>query len=139
MDIQSVDVAPATDVVMENPVAQNVNSVNWLDSIKERFGSQEPWAVELVVFGLSGFIAGFLLKNFGKLAILMFLAVVAVVFGLHYAHISDVPYERFQEFFGLSQISSIQELINVKIDFCKEHPAALISGVVGLFAGWKVG
>jgi|GEM_PF-6749427 uncharacterized membrane protein (Fun14 family) len=138
MDSQSVDTIAVPEVV-ETPVAAPEMSSNWLDSIKERFSGQEPWAVELVVFGLGGFVAGFLLKNFGKLLLLLLAAALIVVLALHYTHVNEMPFEQLQALLGISSFQNVQDIITVKIAFCKEHPVALVSGVVGMMVGWKVG
>lgn len=114
-----------------------VPTQGWLDSIKERFASQEPWAIELVIFGLGGFVLGFLLKNFGKLMVIGAVVAVALIIGLHYTHV--YPFEKLQALLGFPEIHNVHELLKEKIVWGKEHPVALVSGIVGLLVGWKVG
>jgi uncharacterized membrane protein (Fun14 family) len=140
MDSNSIDMAAS--VAAETPVAPvapAMSSQGWLDAIKERFNSQEPWAIELVIFGLGGFVAGFLLKNFGKIALIVLAVALAAIVGLHYTHVYDMPFEKLQEFFGISQANTLQDIFNAKIAWCKDHPVALVSAVIGLLVGWKVG
>jgi uncharacterized membrane protein (Fun14 family) len=138
MDMNSVDIA-TTPVAVEAPVAPAMSSQGWLETIKERFSSQEPWAIELVVFGLGGFVAGFLLKNFGRIALILLAVAVVAVLGLHYTHVYNMPFERVQAFLGISDLNTFQDIITMKIAWGKEHPVAIISAVVGLLVGWKVG
>lgn len=141
MDMNSIDMA-AESVALETPVAPvapTSSAQGWLDSIKERFSSQEPWAIELVVFGLGGFVAGFLLKNFGKLALIVLAVALVLIVGLHYTHVYDMPFEKLQAFLGISDLTTVQDIINMKIAWAKDHPVAIVSGVVGLLVGWKVG
>jgi len=141
MDMNSIDMA-AGSVAVETPVAPVApvtSAQGWLDAIKERFSTQEPWAIELVVFGLGGFVAGFLLKNFGKLALMLLAVALVVIVGLHYTHVTEIPFEKLQAFLGISDLNTVQDIINMKIAWAKDHPVAIVSGVVGLLVGWKVG
>ncbi len=141
MDMNSADMATSS-VAVETPVApmENVtSSQGWLDVIKERFNSQEPWAIELVIFGLGGFVAGFLLKNFGRIALILLAIAVVSILGLHYTHLYDMPFEKLQALLGISDVNTLQDIITMKIAWAKDHPVAIVSGVVGLLVGWKVG
>ncbi len=135
MDIQNGSPTLSADT----PLAAQAATSSWIDSIRERFSGQEPWAVDLVIFGLFGFVAGFLLKNFGKIAFIVTIVSLIAILALHYTHIYDMPFERLQLFFGISDSASLQAIFMDKINFCKEHPVACLSGFVGLMIGWKVG
>ncbi len=138
MDMNTVDMA-AGSVAPEMPMVPASSTQGWLDAIKERLSGQEPWAIELVIFGLGGFVAGFLLKNFGKMALIVLAVALAVVVGLHYTHVYDMPFEKLQAFLGISDLNTFQDIINAKVSWCQNHPVALVSALVGLVVGWKVG
>ncbi len=137
MDNQTMEIMALSETA-ETPMSASVGS-GLLDSLKERFSGQEPWAIELIVFSLGGFVAGFLLKNFGKLALLIIAAALITVLVLHYTHINEMPFEKLQELLGINDAQTVQDIVNAKITFCKKNPVALFSGLVGLFVGWKVG
>jgi uncharacterized membrane protein (Fun14 family) len=141
MDMNSVDMAARSAAVETSGeiVAPSGSTQGWFEAIKERFNSQEPWAIELIVFGLGGFVAGFLLKNFGKIALIILAVTVAVIVGLHYTDMYHVPFENLQAFVGVSDFNSFQTIINAKMIWCKDHPVAVVSLVIGLLVGWKVG
>ncbi len=141
MDGQSLDtmVLPETAEVPASSSSAANTFTSWFNTIKERLSGQEPWAVELVVFGLSGFVAGFLLKNFGRLVFVAALIAAAVFAAFHFTHIYEFPIEQLKAFFGIADLSSLQAIVAAKIELCKEHPVAVLSAVVGALVGWKVG
>ena len=115
------------------------SNTNWLDSIKSRFSGQEPWAVELVIFGLGGFVTGFLIKNFGKLVVMVIGVSLIAILLLHYTHIYEMPYEQLQSLLGISDQHSLTDIVTEKITWGQGHPVALIAAIVGGLVGWKVG
>ncbi|MBY0109937.1 MAG: hypothetical protein K2X90_02385 [Candidatus Babeliaceae bacterium] len=139
MDMNNSDMAVGAVAPDAVPIAQTSSTQGWLDAIKERLSNQEPWAIELVVFGLGGFVAGFLLKNFGRMALIVLAVALAVVVALHYTHVYDMPLEKLQAVLGISDLNTFQDLINAKVAWCQNHPVALVSALVGLLVGWKVG
>lgn len=137
---ETINETPVAAVVIDTPVeAPMAHSASWLDSIKERFGGQESWAVELVTFGLAGLVLGFLLKNFGRIASLIIAAAFIAVLVLHYTHVYEMPYEKLLEVLNVPSTASMQDIINAKIAWSKDHLVAVVSGLVGVLVGWKVG
>lgn len=139
MPIEAAEVAPEVAPVAASSAAEAAPiQANWFDSIKEKLNTQEAWATELVIFGLSGLIIGFLLKNFGKILVTLTLAALAIAVVLHFT-VYPMPMDKLQAFFGIADFSDIQGMINAKIAWIKQHPVAAVSGFVGILVGWKVG
>lgn len=123
---------------MDTPVNGSTTLQGWLDTLQEKFNTQ-PWVIELIVFGLGGFVAGFLIKNFGRMALIIAVVLLVATMVLHYTHVYDMPFEQLQLFLGVNEMGSVQDMLNAKMTWCQEHPVAVVSGIVGILAGWKVG
>lgn len=123
---------------MDTPVNGSTTLQGWLDTLQEKFNTQ-PWVIELIVFGLGGFVAGFLIKNFGRMALIIAVVLLVATMVLHYTHVYDMPFEQLQLFLGVNEMGSVQDMLNAKMTWCQEHSVAVVSGIVGILAGWKVG
>ena len=62
----------------------------WFDVVKAHTSQFDPRLVEAAVFGIGGFILGYLLKNFGRLAMIGLVGLVVLFAALHYLEVYSV-------------------------------------------------
>lgn len=121
-------------MVPKMQTAENVSAhtAYTIASIKAYLLDYMVWLPEFVIYGGAGFLAGFLLRNFGRAIISIVAIVLITLIALQYTGMMTTT---LPEMVGLSGISSIQEIADVAIAWAKNH----IMGFVGFLLGFSVG
>ena len=112
---------------------------SWYHMLQSKLPKVESWAFDLLVCGIVAFVAGFMLKNFGKMLIFALVIAFAVAYGLDATQYYAVPWNDIWSWFGFGHVSSWAQAVDTIITWVKEHPMGFVSAALGLIIGWKVG
>lgn len=112
---------------------------SWFEMIQNFFVGYPMWAVELGVFGVGGLLVGFLFKGIGRFLVLLAILGISIAVILHYTQVVVLPVAKIKTLLGLRDVFSIQEGFQVFAAWSREHLIALLSLIVGLLLGWKLG
>lgn len=111
---------------------------NWFETIKTKLQEYPAWVFDCAVFGIIGFVAGFVIKNFGKLVLFGILALIVGLAGLHYGNIVSVNVSQIKAILGLAAAHTIDDGIRIYSAWAQHHAIGVISATVAFFIGWKV-
>lgn len=125
---------------------QNQMARGWFESIKSKF--QEfiqqldlSWP-KMTEYGIalgSGFFAGFLVKRYGRQAIITFIIFGGVLFGLHYFEIITIDWMKVKEFSGFAPTGTIETFFQDYWQWAKMHVITVTVAIVGFLIGFKIG
>lgn len=129
--------------VVETPVAipegtDMGSEASFMDKIRTKFTEQNG-IMEVTIFGLTGLVAGFLSKSFGKHFVMIAVGVLLTLVVLQYLDLAPLAFLKLREMFGILPGASIADIFNAYITWIKEHVFGVVSFVVGFFIGWKIG
>lgn len=112
---------------------------NWFETIKTKLQNYPEWVFDVGVFGLVGFVVGFVFKNFGKVLLFGAIGLIIGLGILHYAHIISVNMNQIKDILGLAAANTIDDGVRIYSDWARLHIVGLLAAAVSFCIGWKVG
>lgn|GEM_PF-3910739 len=112
---------------------------NWFEAVRSKLQDYPEWLFDAGVFGILGFVIGFVFKNFGKVLLFGAIGLFLGLGILHYAHIIVVNITQIKEIFGLAAAHTIDDGVHIYSDWARLHIIGILAGIVSFCIGWKVG
>lgn len=112
---------------------------NWFETVRAKLHDYPEWVFDAGVFGLIGFVIGFIFKNFGKVIIFGAIGLIVGLGILQYIHIISVHSEQIKDILGLASAHTIDDGIHMYADWARQHGIGLLTAAVSFCIGWKVG
>lgn len=114
-----------------------VQKGNWIDSFKDQVKHLSSSSTLFHIFGalIAGFIAGFLIKQFGRYVLWGLLASIAVLWLLEMADVITIHYRFLQDLIGISPDWTISEIYKHVFQWIKDHILQIIACLLGFYLG----
>lgn len=112
---------------------------NWLDAIRTKLQEYPDWLFDVGIFGVMGFVFGFVMKTFGRIILFGCIGLVVGLSVLHYSNIVVVNVVQIKSIAGLASANTIDDALRIYSEWAKLHAVGLLAGVVSFCIGWKVG
>lgn len=147
VEVADIAVIPPADMtvadVVETPVtmpegADMRSDASFMDTIRTKFTEQNG-VMEVTIFGLTGLVAGFLSKSFGKHFVMIAIGVLLTLFALQWLDLAPLNFLKLREMFGILPGATLTDIFNTYIAWVKDHVIGVVSFIVGFFIGWKIG
>jgi uncharacterized membrane protein (Fun14 family) len=124
--------------------------VGLLDTLKEKLNpgtiirkisQHQSLILEMALYLCIGFLAGFLLKKYGKFIFVLILCFVALILAQQMGLIAiNVYWDKIQELFGIQPVSTLEgSLSHSYWEWVKGHLALVVSFSVGFLFGIRLG
>ena len=118
----------------------------WLDTLKNQFENitrqfEFSWA-KVSEYGIAlggGIFVGFIVRRYGRQAIITFIAFAALLGGLHYLQLITIDWPKVKEFVGLAPAETVEVFFKDYWQWAQSHIVAVIVSIVGFIVGYKIG
>jgi uncharacterized membrane protein (Fun14 family) len=128
-----------------NTAASEINP-SWFDKIKlnlqslsQKYDINIYKIMEIVAYFAAGFFVGFFFKRYTKAAFFAFIVLIISLFLLENFQIIHIDWIKVRDLTGISPQESIGSLVNSFYEWIKTNLIIVISAMVGLILGYKVG
>lgn len=113
-----------------------------IDELVEKIKAHKQLFIDIGIFALAGFIAGFLVKRYGHymLAFVLFVVGLFVLQHLNLIHVS-LNWTNIEQVFGIQKSAALESgtVLTVFWEWVKANMVRMISLAVGFLVGLKVG
>jgi len=139
-----IDLQEMVDAVESSQVAQS----GWLDTLKdrskyamERLHESRAIILDILLYGGLGFLSGFLLRKYANYVAFLVLIVVGIIVMQQYDILQVViNWTKFNDLFGFQHAPAINGDSFVAFwAWCKANAVIVVSWIIGLLIGLKVG
>lgn len=113
--------------------------LGWWYLVQAQLSHYPVWLMQVTLFGLSGLIAGFIAKNFGKMLIYTVIGVILLLWLLSYLNYISINSVAFKDLFGVTSAHSIDDIIRIYGKWAHEHMVGCIAGAISFLLGWRLG
>ena len=117
----------------------NFRATSWWEAFETKLKDYPAWLIDVSIFGIAGIIAGYVIKNFGKLLLLAGLALVIILWLFNYLDLLTPNIQRLKELLGIASASGCSEVLHIWSEWARMHLAACGALIVGFLVGWKLG
>ena len=147
----SVSPGVGTEVVNEVDHLMNETktvTTGWVDTLKNKLHMQDLFdklgltsniVTDAIVFLVSGFLAGFLVKRYVRYAVTALLAVFLALKGLENAGVVVIDWVKLQNLVGLQSSDTVDSIFSCSTHWISENVIVAVSFAVGLLMGMKFG
>lgn len=105
----------------------------------EQIGGSSAEAVEAAIyFGLS-FGVGYLFKKYFKVVFICIVLSLFMIKAMEYAKFLTIDWQAIKSFFGMTDATDFNMVINRCFDWIKDHLLLFIAATVGFLVGYKLG
>lgn len=125
---------------------QQVNSPGWFDKTKQqvevlakKYNIDVDKIIELGAYFITGFFAGILIKRFGRAFIFAAIVLILSLFIFENLGLLQIDWFKIKDVTGISPQESIGSLFTFYFNWIKVNLSIVISTLVGLGLGYKVG
>lgn len=129
----------ATQAVVEKGWFQSISNTLRVDWLEEKMGLTQGKLVEFSLFFLMGMLIGYLTKKYSKLifSFAAFILILVVLQQLNFISI-DINWIKLS---GLQPATASENVgfFAAYWEWIKMHMGAVLSGIVGLLVGFKIG
>jgi hypothetical protein len=138
--------------ILDDQVAQSVQNQaaqsGWVSTIKERskyamekLHESRAMILDVLLYGGIGFLSGFLLRRFANYVAFLVLMIVAVIAMQQYNIVNvTVNWTYVNDLFGFQQVPTISGDSFVAFwAWCKANAVIVVSWIIGLLIGLKIG
>jgi uncharacterized membrane protein (Fun14 family) len=105
----------------------------------EQIGGSSAEAIQAAVYFLMSFICGFILKKYFKFIFTCLLLSCLLIMLMEIAKFVLVDWVAIKAFFGMTEPTDFNALINHQIDWIKDHILISIATLIGFIVGYKLG
>jgi uncharacterized membrane protein (Fun14 family) len=111
----------------------------WYTELQTRLASYPAPLPDIILFAPLGFLAGFLLKSFGRYFIFALLLAIGILWCAQYFNLATIHQREIELFLGLPPFTSPSDFVTWLVAWAQNHIAACISLIIGFLLGWKLG
>lgn len=117
-------------------IKENLNPSNLMNKLNITTDT----LLEMLLYTGVGFLAGYLLKKYGKFVIVLIAGALGLVF-LQQLGVLTITFnvQKFQELFGVQQVHSDVSLVTVYWEWIKTNVALVLGFSIGFLVGLRVG
>lgn len=112
---------------------------SWWKSATAQLKNYPQWVVEFGLAAVIAFIFGFIVKNFGRQIVYVFVVLLVAGYILNYFSLATFHILHMKQMFGLSHYSSVNEFVSVLFDFIRSNVPLSVGATIGFLFGWKFG
>lgn len=113
---------------------------NWFEKFSNKLKKLDfstAFIIELACYFISGFIIGFLFKNFWRYLIFLIITTTFGLWVLEHFDFITINYSLIKEFWGVSKTTSLSDVTSVFLEWIKVNFAQSISFLIGFFISYK--
>jgi uncharacterized membrane protein (Fun14 family) len=110
-----------------------------LKAWSERVGGSSAEAIQAVVYFVVSFACGFILKRYFKFIFICLLTSFLLIMLMEFAKFVIIDWVALKAFFGMTEPTDFNALVNHQIDWIKDHILISIATLIGFIVGYKLG